>query len=400
VLNTAMIVLAVFVTLSLAVVAIVDVQTNQSGRERSGEAAFEVASSALQAEAYQLQLAWPVNAAGALPPCNQSSAQVVGCEGTALTQELAATPGPDYAHATWSARVLDDDPSAPTYYSPALLGGVAWDANGDQRMWVWATATTNGQTRTVVEQVMRRLTTVALPENLVTANAVYTSNDGNKVIMEASDPASGVTGTVDVRCTASAPAYGQGNCLGWDGGKGQLDPGGTAGYTSGYVSPTGTSSTLTPAQLQALTSTAQANGTLYSGCPPDPTSGIVVVTGAVACSYTNSTTPVPPWNSPSAPGALIFLNGSVTFGGAERFYGVLYMANESGPPPPCSLSGPTLATVHGGAQLYGAVFADGCGVINAGDSANNLNFSLAGLGGLRSDQAATPVQGTFQVVPN
>jgi hypothetical protein len=393
VLIIAMIVLAVLMTLTIAMVTTVDVQTSQSGRERSGEAAFNIAESALRVEANQLQVHWPASAASApATTCSDPTHQASGC--TALVGTGALPP--DYASATWSANAFDSQASAISG-SPSPSGTATPDS-----LWVRAWATTlNGQTRTIVEQVSRRLTTVALPQNLVTANAVYTSNSGNKIIMEASDASSGVTGTVDVRCTAAAPVYGKGNCLGWNvTQKGQLDPGGTSSYLSGYTSPTGTSSTLTPAQLQALTATAQANGTLYSGCPPDPTSGIVVVTGAVACSYTNSTTPVPPWNSPGAPGALIFLNGSVTFGGTERFYGVLYMANENGSPPPCSLSGPTLATVHSGAQLYGAVFADGCGVVNAGDSANNLNFSLAGLGGLRSYQSATPVQGTFQVVSN
>ncbi|HET9126382.1 MAG TPA: hypothetical protein VFN65_15995, partial [Solirubrobacteraceae bacterium] len=265
VLITAMIVLAVFMMLTVAVVMVVDVQTNQTGRERSGEAAFTLAESALRAEAYQLQAAWPVSSALALPACTSATPQQTGCEGMALTQELqATTPGPDYAHATWSAQVFDN--TQPTY-SPALASSApAWDANGDNTMWVRAQATANGQTRTVIEQVTRRLQTLALPENVVTAGGLNTQSNGTPTIIEASDPASGVTGPVAVRCGTAASTPPQTNCVGWR--PGQLDP--ASAYQAGYVDPTGTSSTLTPAQIQSLIQQAQSDGTLYNIPGPAP----------------------------------------------------------------------------------------------------------------------------------
>ncbi len=412
VLITAMIVLAVFMTLTVAMVTIVDVQTNQTGHERSGEAAFNLAVGALQAEAYQLQLAWPATSAQALPACSQSTSQQAGCEGAALAQELqTTTPGPDYAHATWSAQAFDNTSSA---YSLTLARTApAWDANGDNSMWARAQATANGQTRTVAERVTRRLVTIPLPENLVTAGAIYTSNNGQKTIID--DSNSGAVGWIDVRCGTSAttPQYGQGNCLGWDSSQGQLGPAGTA-YGAGYTDPTGTSSTLSSVQLQGLVQTAAAAGTLYDengtsyvtsygtftahqGCPPEPTSGVVVVAGTGTCSYTGNST----WNTSAAPGALIFLTGSVYFGGSETFNGVLYMANLSGvggTPPACQLTSAALVTLHSNAALNGAVYADGCGVVNAGDSAGNLNFMLSAVFTLQSYAAATPAPGTFRVV--
>jgi Tfp pilus assembly protein PilX len=402
---TAMIVLAVFMTLAFAMVTIVDVQTHQTGRERSGEAAFNLAVSALQAEAYQLQLAWPATSAQALPACNQSTAQGAGCEGAALTQNLqTTTPGPDYAHATWSAQAFDNTTSA---YSASLASSApAWDANGDNSVWVRANATANGQTRTVVERVKRQLVTIPFPENLVTAGAVYTSNSGNKTIVN--DSSSGAVGWIDVRCgdSTTTPVYGAGNCLGWD--TGQLTPA-TGAYQAGYTDPTGTSSSLTFAQIAGLVATAAAAGTLYNqsgttyngftahqGCPPGPTAGVVVVAGTGTCSYTNNSI----WNTTSAPGALIFLSGSVYFGGGT-FNGVLYMANQSnvgGIPPACSLTAPPLVTIHSNAAINGAVYADGCGIVNAGDSAGNLNFLLSAVTSLQSYGAATPDPGTLRVV--
>lgn len=404
---TAMLVLGVFMALSLTMVTVVNVQADQTGHERSGESAFNLATSALRAEVYQLQLAWPAFATQVLPACDQSTPQEPGCEGTALSQELQTpTPGPDYAGANWSAQAFDD--SLSEYSATLATTAPTWDANGNNSMWVRAQATANGQTRTVIERVTRRLAPVSLPENLVTASAVFTSNDGAKTIID--DSSSGVVGSVDVRCgdSTTLPVYGQGNCLGWDAGKDQLGPVSGA-YATGYTDPSGGSSTLTSTQIQSLIQTAAADGTLYDengtsyggfpaiqGCPPDPTAGVVVVAGTGTCSYTSNST----WNTPTAPGALIFLTGAVYFGGGT-FNGVLYMANSAnvgGIPPACQLDADPLVTIHSNALINGAVYADGCGVVNAGDSAGNLNFMLSAVTSLKAYQTATPVPGTFRVV--
>jgi Tfp pilus assembly protein PilX len=418
VLVTALIILVVFMAITVAMVTIVNVQTNQTGHERSGEAAFELAQSALRAEAYQLQTNWPVDATHALPTtCNQATIQEAGCEGTALVHELQKTAsgqlvtgGPDYANATWQAKVFDN--AAGYSASPQTI---AYDQNGDNRMWVWATAKTpNGQTRTVVEQVTRRLQTASLPESAVTAGGLYTQSNGNPVIIEASDPASGVTGPVDVRCSAAGPPP-SGNCIGWQ--PGQLVP--TSAYQTGY----GGSGALTAAQIGSLIQQAQTAGTLYNtgggstatpgaipGCPPagtysPPPAGqsypLVVVEGAGACSYNND------WFSQASLGVLVFLQGSVSIGpGNPHFYGLLYMANQGSAPPAagsvCTAaqisSAPTLVTTAGSAQIDGAVFVDGCGLVGIQDNGDALNFSLSALQLLQTYGSAAPVPGTFRVV--
>jgi Tfp pilus assembly protein PilX len=401
VLTTAMSVLLIMLLLGLAVIAIVKVQTTETGHEKAGEAAFNVANSVLQAEAYQLQVAWPSSTGAALPACNQASPQTVGCEGVALTNNLASTySGPTYAGATWSAQVLDDT-GGPSYYSDTIASTApTWDANGDGRMWVRAQAVAGGQKRVLVEQLVRIDSVLTVPDNTVTAGAVYTENLGNKVIIEAHDQSSGLTGNVEVRCGdgTTQPVQGQGNCLGWSSSKGQLDP--SNAYGAGYVDPNGGYQTLTNAQIADLIQTAQAAGTYYpaGSCPPAPTAGVVVVANA-NCSYKGNDT----WNTASKPGALIFLQGSVEFNGNETFYGVLYMANQSGTVPPCtgsSLSAPPLVDVHGNATVYGAVFVDRCGVVAVGESKENISFSTNALAGLYAAQAAMPAQNTFRVVPN
>lgn len=401
VLTTAIVVMLIMLLLGLAVIATVNVQSSETGHEKSGEAAFNLANSVLQAEAYQVQVNWPSAAAAALPLCNDSSVQTVGCEGTALTNNLASTyAGPSYAGATWTAQVVDDTGGS-SYYDDSLASSApAWDSNGDGRVWVRAQAIVGGQKRVLVEQLVHINSVLAVPDNTVTAGAIYTENLGNKVIIEARDQSSGLTGNVEVRCGngSTQPVQGQGNCLGWSSSKGQLDP--ATAYGAGYVDPSGGYQTLTNTQINDLIQTAQSAGTYYStgSCPPAGTAGVVVVQNA-NCSYTGKDT----WNTATNPGALIFLQGSVQFSGNETFYGVVYMANQAGTIPPCTgsaLSAPPIVDVHGNATVYGAVFVDRCGVVAVGESKQNIVFSTNSLAGLYAAQAAMPAQNTFRIIPN
>lgn len=401
VLITAMMVLMIMLILGVAAMATVNTQVTETGHEKAGEAAFNLADSVLQAEAYQLQTGWPSTSASALPACNQSSAQTVGCEGVALTNNLSsAYAGPSYTGASWSAQAIDD-PTGSSYYTNTLAATMpSWDQYNSGHMWVRAQAVVGGQKRILVEQMVRQDSELTVPDNTVTAGAVYTENLGNKVVIEAHDQSSGLTGNVEVRCgnSQTAPTQGQGNCLGWSSSKGQLDP--SNAYGAGYVDPNGGYQTLSNSQINDLIQTAQANQTYYptGTCPPAGTGGIVVVQNAT-CSYQGNDT----WNTASAPGALVFLQGSVTFSGNETFYGVLYMANQNGVVPPCTgstLNASPIVDVHGNATVYGAVFVDRCGVVAVGESHTNISFSTNALAGLYAAQAAVAAQNTFRIVPN
>jgi hypothetical protein len=250
--------------------------------------------------------------------------------------------------------------------------------------------------------MVRTDSVVTVPDNTVTAGAVFTENLGNKVAIEAHDQSSGLTGNVEVRCgtPTTQPVQGQGNCLGWSQDKGQLDP--STAYGAGYVDPNGGYQTLTNSQITALVQTAQqATPSTYYGagtCPPAGTAGVVVVANA-NCSYQGNDN----WNTAANPGALIFLKGSVSFTGNETFYGVVYMANQTGTIPPCTgatLDASPLVTIQGNAVVDGAVFVDRCGVVAVGDSHTNITFSTNSLAGLYAAQSAMPAQNTFRIIPN
>jgi hypothetical protein len=422
VLATAVIVLMVMVMLGLATFALVNGQTRNSGYQRNGEAAFDLAETALRAEAYQVQIDWPgLDSAPGFPICSWNSPQMVGCEGTALTSKLqAANAGVDYGHATWTAQVLDDGPAGgtanPNYFNPSLASSgttPAYDANQDGHLWIRAQATINGQTSTLVEQMLHQDTVLTVPDNTVTAGAVFTGNNGQGTLIGALDHATGITGNVDVRCgtPTTVPSQGQGNCLGWSATKSQLSPPGA--YQAGYTDPNGNGATLTQDQINQLIQTAQENNTYYAAgtpqgpCPPLGASGIVVVANAAGCSFSGNAT----WNSATAPGTLLVLTGSIKLTGTQTFYGVIYMRNQGGATLPCTTAAlnatPTLE-VTGNVTVSGALFVDGCGVVEIGESGGgggnnatgNLTFSAGGLHGLYAADAAAPAQNTFRIIPN
>jgi Tfp pilus assembly protein PilX len=400
VIPTAIIVLFVITLIGLAILATADVQTRQTGHESSGEAAFDLAESALDAQADQLKVSWP-SASPGWTVCTQSSTPSTGCPGTALTSNLSPTyAGVSFSRSTWKTQIVDDtSPLGAAYYDDTLAGTApSYDSNGDNVLWVRSQATINGQTRAVVAQMTRQVQTVALPHNVVTAGSVYTSNNGNKVIIQSQDPSSGQSGPVALRCgdQNTQPSY-QSGCAGWDPNQGQLNP--ASNYQTGYVDPNGGYSTLSPTTLQQIKDTAIANGTYYptGTCPPAGASGVIYVENA-NCVYQTTT-----FNSASAPGALVFAAGTLEFNGNVNFYGIIYMANAQGSDPGQCNAGDTngpVFEVHGTGTLYGAVFVDKCGSVDAGSSAYNIQFSSNAFSGLHSYATPGLAKNTFRILPS
>src|SRR5262249_8071587 len=144
---------------------------HQSGAEVAGEAAFNVAQSALAAQALELQQSWPGSSASAYPStCNQTSSPTTGCPGTALTSSFNSTySGSSYASPTWSTDVIADSGGASYYADSLATNPTTWDANGDGRVWIRAQSTDWGQKRIVVEQIVRQTQVISLPKNVITA---------------------------------------------------------------------------------------------------------------------------------------------------------------------------------------------------------------------------------------
>jgi Tfp pilus assembly protein PilX len=400
---TSIIVLAIVLTLGLVALQITDVQTHQTGNEVRGEAAFNMAESALDAEASQLQLSWPTAAPG-YPACNQASTAGTGCPGTSLTSSFnSAYSGPQFANPVWSTQVIDDA-NGPSYYADSLAGTApSYDSNGDDKLWIRAEATVGGQRRIVVAQMLRQVVVVNLPQNVITSGGLHTSNNGNKIIIEAKDPNSGLTGGVALRCgTASTqPTYGD-TCAGWDPKQGQLDPAGA--YQTAYTDPGGAYQALSNATIQSLRNTAVLNGTDYppGQCPQYGATGVLFVESA-DCTY--SGTGGQPWGTDATPVMLIIANGTLTFGANVDFTGIIYMVNGQGTTPApgqqCSAAQwNQVFTVQGGGALHGALFVDKCGTVDAGDKAFDIDYDTNAFKSARAYATPALAKNTFRIVPN
>jgi hypothetical protein len=152
--------------------------------------------------------------------------------------------------------------------------------------------------------------------------------------------------------------------------------------------------------LDALRKTAQANGTYYppGQCPPAGQAGVVFVESSDCVYLSNST-----WNSATAPGALIFASGTVQFNGTLNFYGVVYMANGQGNSPtsgPCTppLENGPVFEVHGTGTVFGAIFVDKCGIVDAGSSAFNIQYDSNAFSGVTAYATPALARNTFRIV--
>jgi hypothetical protein len=168
VLLTALLSTLVMLALGLALLAIVDVQANESGTERTRDQAFNLSEAALTNEAFVLGRNWPGSAAsapvvpGTVTACGDDALAFGSTLGTTLPAGSAAAvlqsnlnaayTDAAYAGATWALTVCDDD-GTNTAWSDTLLANVNWDQNHNDKVWVRARATVGGRPRTLVALV-------------------------------------------------------------------------------------------------------------------------------------------------------------------------------------------------------------------------------------------------------
>jgi Tfp pilus assembly protein PilX len=409
--------------LGFAAVAATNVQTHQTGYETAGEAAFNLAESALDAQARLVQLNWPGTTASTTT-CNQNSTASSTCPGTAVTNNFSSTyAGQEYSNPTWSTEVGGVCPTSnqtcaslaesPSYYSdPIPSSAMGCDCYSANAVWLRSQATLLGQTRVVVGEMQRQGVVVPLPQTTITAGGVNTSNNGNKVIIEQSDTApTGLTGGINLTCGTSAtqPSW-QSGCAGWDNTKSndQASPG---TYQAGYSDPNGYS-VLSPAQLASLEQTATQSGTAPpAGTCPSNWNGLVYIqsTPAGGClvpkntSYNGCNTPPP---SSATPGMIIVGGGSLELGANVCYFGVIYMANAGGPTPSgggvCTSTDPVL-TLDANSNAYGALFADNCGLVTIGQSSGQsatVYFDSLAFGGAKAYDTPVLAKNTFRILSN
>ena len=412
----AVLILFIILALGMAVLSQSDVQSHQTGNEASGEATYNNAEAGLDSEANLLTQAWPSSATSA---CNQSSASSTFCPGPALTNSFNTTyAGHLFGNPQWTIQIVGIGGStgeSANYYNDATASSApSYDASGANKVWIRAQTIIGGQKRVVVAEMVRQSAVVPLPHDVIVAGGTYTSNRGSKIIIESKDPNSQISGPVAVRCSppSGGPTY-QDPCTGWDPTKGQLDP--SSNYQGNYVDPNGGFSSLSPNSLAQLKATAQANGTYYNGVCPTSLNGTVYVDNPPGgnCTYTGGNWPSGTTfgsNGPTSgrPGSIIFGSGSLYFNGNINYYGVIYMVNAQGAVP---TSGPCTTTqqqaesepvfeVHGTAQVWGAVFVDKCGQVDAGDSKANINFNSSAFAGFTSYETPALAKNTFRIISN
>lgn len=348
-------VVAVMVTMlmllsGMALLAFVDQQAGQGGRERVRESALTLAEAILNAETSILPARWPGTPSTAFGSCTQASTTLNCPNKNDLLRSFDGNKDFAGSSAGWTLSVRDN--GLGSYYDDtATQAQPAYDASGpggvpDNLLWVRAQATVRGRTKTIVALVRASTVGQNFPRSVITAGHFETTNNGNKVIVD-----TGSGPGVVVRCNVGSGGPDRGNtCLDYVATKGQVWPN---SYTADPVTPNAMSST----EVAALRARAKAAGTWYSSCPATLPSAPVVFVENGPCQGGA--------NSPSAPGILIINSGTYSIGANDAFYGIIYCVNTT------NLTG-NVISIGGTATIKGAAVVDGPGGISAGSSAVNL----------------------------
>jgi Tfp pilus assembly protein PilX/uncharacterized Zn-binding protein involved in type VI secretion len=391
---TAIILMAVMLSIGLASFAFVDEQARQSGIERTRETAFNYAEGALTAQIFGLTKTWPGpgSSASPVPTCTAASTDA-RCPSPATLASLFSSVD-TASNSSWQTSVRDNGGSAATYYSDSLTAGQpGYDANGDGKLWVRAQATARGKTRTLIALARVEEQNEDLPHSALISGRLDISNNGNKTIIDgsaSSNPA------VAVRCV---PALLEGSpCLGHALGGGLLSTALAALTSLLNVQIAGTTATgyaggnaLTAAAQARVKAKSQADGTYYATCPTeaqlDAGPGKVVWIESGNCSYTSNSQ----FNTAAAPGAVFLNNATLYLGGTSDFYGLIYGVN------PNNSSG-TIVQVQGNAAVHGGVLVDGQGTTIAGSSKLNIELLNSAFDQVRSYGTAGIIQNTWREI--
>ncbi len=238
----AVFVMAIMIPLGLALLAIVDNQTRESGVERARDRAFNLADSALNSAAFSLgRGGWPA-AAGSAPSNSGAAGSSMDCGLASFGATLGAPTNTGsatarlqpnlnasyddgaYTGATWQINVCDNDTAGPgpTIWNEGLLTSSRnFDQNGDELVWVRSEASVAGHRRVLAALVrVEETSAFASKYGLLTGrmNAELTNTAGavlngglvgNLVSgllgsdpLVAPDPTDSTTGVTAVRCGA------------------------------------------------------------------------------------------------------------------------------------------------------------------------------------------------------
>jgi hypothetical protein len=397
VLVTAIMLMAVMLSVGMALASTVDTQTAQSRKERERESAFNLAEASLSAQTFILGRRGTGTQARPYPAQGcPASGDDFFCPSTAhLMRSYTgdATQVDFGSDTTWNTQVRDDADAAGNevrFWKDEYLNDATWpryDANGNRHVWVRSQAMVRGHLRAIVAWVKIEDMIVSFPRYAVLSGYLHGKNSGG----HGGRPLVNSTGSsgVAVRCTLPP----QSDCIDLNPTKGpQLQP--PANFQVSYPN-----STAIPGDsLFALEDVAKANGTWYESCPSNPNGDVVYVKNAGTCRYTNSA-PAPPGgskccNTESNPGLYIVERGTVDFGGNIEFWGVIYNANLD------NSADERMVETSGTATVRGGVIVDGNGGVYAGSSGDNIVYNAFAFDDITAVGTAGVVQNTWrEIVP-
>lgn len=386
---------ALMMVMGSSALSIVDTQTDVTKTERQHESSFNLAEGVLNAQTFVLARRGTGGAGSAAFPeaCVSGATHALCPDEAQLERSFASATQNDYDGETgWTTRVRDNPTG--TYYSPAAVAAAArYDANGDRQLWVAAEATVRGRSREIVALIRVEDRPVTFPSYALLSGAFATSNNGRKVIVDVTDPTSlGIA----VRCVGTPSK--NSTCLGYDPGKGQLDP------PDRYATGAPDVPAISADDLQALEEYARGSGTYHTSCPGPNPNGTVVVIESGDCSYNNSAPKAPGaskcCNTPTSPGLLIVKCGTVSLGGNIEFYGLIYVPNKSTPTATSYCSSGNVVTTQGTSLISGGAIIDGPGRMFAGSSGSNIVFNPLAFQNVRAAGTAGVVQNTWREVPD
>ncbi|HEX4759914.1 MAG TPA: hypothetical protein VH256_03900 [Thermoleophilaceae bacterium] len=388
---TAVMVISMMLGIGLAIFSTVGTQQSESRKERNRDSAFNLAESALYSQAFILSKNWPATNANPGWTCTQTVTTDGLCPSFSSLQN--SVDGASIADLKtgiqWKIQVRDNanqtdydtNPTSSTY----APNQVAYDADGDHRLWVRADAWSQGRERSLVALLQLEQFKEPFPQNVITAGHFQTDNQGNKSLINTQgDSATG--SQVVVHCVSTDPT-----CADYNAGKGQVDP----PRVTYAPAPTGTSipTAMTPSQINRFQIAAQSNNTYFTSCPSTLAGGVVFIdfpsySSANTCTYTGNDT----WNSSASPGLLIIRNGIISLGGNTTFYGLIYAPN-----PSCTSD--FLVQTQGNTHIFGGVAIDCAGGLDVGSSHENVTFMSSAFNNLKTTGAAGLVQNTWRELP-
>jgi hypothetical protein len=350
----AVMVTGLMLALGLAAYGYVDSESRQAAGERKRESAFNQGDGLVAAQTYVLSRAWPASASAAYPTCtwngstmtaSGASTDATKCPNASAMTNTFTTA--DYgADSSWITMIRDNGGTSGVWWNTDPTTGTpaqpAWDANGDNQVWVYAKSTVRGRSRIVVERVQAEPARVVFPKNLLTAGSFHVTTGGPKPFLQLNGS------TLALRCPSATST----GCYTTTKPNQVQGPGKTVYNWAGTHQ-------ITPVELDYLRQAAIANGTYFATCPTSPAGKLVFVESGT-CSYNLGNAS---WNSAASPGMFVLVNGTLKFTGNPVYFGAIYMYNAQGAT--CS---PGPFDAGGASTIQGAILIDGQGCFDVGSN--------------------------------